>query len=262
MDKVEGNLEKINRSLKPKPFNGKDFKRWQRRMKFWLTTLKLFYVISDSPPPEKSSFTDLSEPNKSSSDQILKFKEDDYACHGHILSTLCDFLYDLYCETGSAKDLWESLEKKYGKKNAGEEKYVVGEYFDFKMVEEQPVLEQAHQVQHLVTKIVAKGIPIDERLQVSALIDKLPSSWSDFQVSLKHKREEMTLDDLMVAIQIEEKHRSKHKLALKITLEDQGMINLFESKNVNFLNKSKNGKGKYKKLKLKSHIHKNQNKKS
>lgn len=47
---------------------------------------------------------------------------------------------------------------------------------------------QAHEVQNIVAKITAEGIPINERLQVPALIDKFPPSWSNFQVSLNIKR--------------------------------------------------------------------------
>lgn len=68
-------------------------------------------------------------------------------CHGQILSILDDKLYDLYCETNSSKELRESLEsldKKYRKEDTGDEKYVVGEHFDFKMIKEKYVNDQAH----------------------------------------------------------------------------------------------------------------------
>lgn len=80
------------------------------------------------------------------------------------------------------------------------------------MVDEKPVLEKTYQIQNLVTRIIAKEILINERLQVPVLIDKLLPFWSDFQITLKHKREVMTLDNLMVSIQVKEKHQSKHKL--------------------------------------------------
>ena len=193
----------MDKSLKPDKFDGQDFKRWQNKMRFWLTTLKIFYVITD---PEYVVNPDEYEPGRSA---CSKFQQDNDLCHGQILSALSNELYDLHYNTSSAKLLWEALEKKFGKEHVGEEKYVVGEYFDFKMVEDKSVRDQVVEIQNLVAKIVGKGIPIDERLQVPALIDKLPPSWSDFQVTLKHKREAMTLDDLIVAIQIEEKHREK-----------------------------------------------------
>nr|GEY61324.1 hypothetical protein [Tanacetum cinerariifolium] len=37
---------------------------------------------------------------------------------------------------------------------------------------------------------------MDEAIQVSCIIDKLPSSWKDFKHTLKHKKEELTLVDL------------------------------------------------------------------
>ena len=41
MDKTE---EKVDKSVKRKPFERVDFKRWQCRMKFWLTALKVFSI--------------------------------------------------------------------------------------------------------------------------------------------------------------------------------------------------------------------------
>ncbi|GKD51348.1 hypothetical protein Tco_1280324 [Tanacetum coccineum] len=37
---------------------------------------------------------------------------------------------------------------------------------------------------------------MDEAIQVSCIIDKLPLSWKDFKHTLKHKNEELTLTEL------------------------------------------------------------------
>lgn len=91
--------------------------------------------------------------------------------------------------------MWEVLERKYNKRNTRDEKYVVVEYFDFKMLDDKSLLDEAHDVKILIAKITARGILVDERLQVLTLINKFLPSWSDFQVPLKHKRVEMSLDD-------------------------------------------------------------------
>lgn len=137
-------------------------------------------------------------------------REDNYTCHGQIQSALSNKFYDLYWETKSARELWKSLEKKYGREDLGDEKYIVGEYLHYKMVEDKSVHEQAHEIQNLVTKIFARGIPIDERLQVPALIEMFPPSQNDFKITLKHKSETLNIDELMTSIQIEEKHREKN----------------------------------------------------
>lgn len=146
---------------------------------------------------------------KISDDVSKKFTEDDELCHGQISNVLSDNLYDLFCEISPAKKIWESLDKKYGKEDVGNEKYFVGECFEFEMVDGKSLIDQAHEVQNLVAKIKVKGIPLDERLQVPALIDNFPPSWNDYQITFKHWRETLSIDELTVSIQIEEKRRDK-----------------------------------------------------
>ncbi|XP_060216731.1 uncharacterized protein LOC132644168 [Lycium barbarum] len=49
--------------------------------------------------------------------------------------------------------------------------------------------------------------------QVAAFIEKLPPLWKDFKNYLKHKRKEMTLEDLIVRLRIEEDNKSAEKKA-------------------------------------------------
>ncbi|XP_076917638.1 uncharacterized protein LOC143577794 [Bidens hawaiensis] len=50
-----------------------------------------------------------------------------------------------------------------------------------------------------------------ETFQVAAMIEKLPPSWVDFMNYLKHKRKEMTIEDLFVRLRIEEDNRLELK---------------------------------------------------
>ena len=43
------------------------------------------------------------------------------------------------------------------------------------------------------------------------MIEKLPLSWKDFKNYLKHKRKEMSLEDLIVRLRIEEDNRVSEK---------------------------------------------------
>ena len=48
-----------------------------------------------------------------------------------------------------------------------------------------------------------------EKLQVICIIEKLSRSWEDFGMSLKHRKETISLDDLMRAITIEVEHKKE-----------------------------------------------------
>nr|GEX58348.1 zinc finger, CCHC-type [Tanacetum cinerariifolium] len=77
MKEMTTNFKKLDK------FEGYDFRRWQKKMHFLLTTLK------------------------------AKWENDDYICRGHILNGMSDFLFDVYTNVESTKELWDSLESKY-----------------------------------------------------------------------------------------------------------------------------------------------------
>nr|XP_009798401.1 PREDICTED: uncharacterized protein LOC104244630 [Nicotiana sylvestris] len=52
---------------------------------------------------------------------------------------------------------------------------------------------------------------INEAFQVAAFIEKLPPLWKDFKNYLKYKRKEMTLEDLIVRLRIEEDNKNAEK---------------------------------------------------
>ena len=43
----------------------------------------------------------------------------------------------------------------------------------------------------------------------AGIIAKLPASWRDFATTLKHKREDISTEDLIIALDVEEKARAK-----------------------------------------------------
>ncbi|KAK3005769.1 hypothetical protein RJ639_017581 [Escallonia herrerae] len=111
----------------------------------------------------------------------------------------------------NAKALWESLERKYKTEVAGSKKFVVGKFLDFKMVDSKTVISQVQEFQLILHDIHAEGMVLGESFQVAALIEKLPPTWKDFKNYLKHKRQEMKLEDLIVRLRIEEDNRQSEK---------------------------------------------------
>ena len=47
------------------------------------------------------------------------------------------------------------------------------------------------------------------RFVAAGIIAKLPASWRDFATTLKHKREDISIEDLIIALDVEEKARAK-----------------------------------------------------
>ncbi|XP_076886939.1 uncharacterized protein LOC143536954 [Bidens hawaiensis] len=104
---------------------------------------------------------------------VHAWNHSDFLCRNYVLNGMVDALYNVYCKAKTAKELWEPLDRKY--------------------------------------KTEDSGMSLSETFQVACIIEKLPPSWVDFKNYLKHKRKEMTIEDLVVRLRIEE----DNKLALK-----------------------------------------------
>ncbi|GJR07823.1 pol polyprotein [Tanacetum coccineum] len=143
----------------------------------------------------------------------------------------------------AAKELWESLERKYKTEDVGTKKFTVAHFLDYKMVDSKSVITQVQDLQILI-HVHAEGMTVSETFQVAAIIEKLPPSWVDFKNYLKHKRKEMSVEDLIVHLYIED----NNKLAQKNTYApDYAKANMVEHAGSSLKSNSKaKGKGKKK----------------
>ncbi|GJS45047.1 zinc finger, CCHC-type containing protein [Tanacetum coccineum] len=103
-------------------FEGHDFRRWQKKMHFLLTTLKVVYVLT-TPMPEL-----LEDATVEAIRIRAKWENDDYICRGHILNGMSDSLFDVYTNVESAKELWDSLESKYMAEDSSSKKFLTGHF--------------------------------------------------------------------------------------------------------------------------------------
>ncbi|GJY14761.1 retrovirus-related pol polyprotein from transposon TNT 1-94 [Tanacetum coccineum] len=199
-----------NHAEKPEKFNGQNFKRWQQKMFFYLTTLGLARFLKETAPQVEPPAEGQSS-NAQAVQAVEAWKHSDFLCHNYVLNGLIDPLYNVYCKTTTAKELWESLERKYKTEDAGTKKFVVARFLDYKMVDSKSVVSQVQDLQVLLHDIHAEGMTLSETFQVAAIIEKLPPSWVEFKNYLKHKRKEMSVEDLVVRLRIEEDNKLAQK---------------------------------------------------
>jgi hypothetical protein len=152
-------------------FDGNNYKRWKEKVEFLLTTLKIRYVLNTPC---------LDFPVQGAANEQIygkfKWEEDKYTCQVNILNTLTDPLFNMYTPKKFVREIWEALENKYKTEDFGKKRYLVSNYFDFKMMDNKPILNQVQDIQLIVQQLYSEGIPIDEKLQVGAIIAKLPST--------------------------------------------------------------------------------------
>lgn len=188
---------------KPEKFSGTNFKCWQQKMLFYLTTLNLAKFLKENAPATGSTTEAVAA--------VDAWHHADFLCKNYILNGLDNVLYNVYSPIKTAKTLWESLDKKYKTEDAGMKKYIISRFLDYKMVDSKTVLSQVEEFQLILHEMNAENLSVGETLQVGCIIEKLPPSWKDFKNYLKHKRKEMDLEGLIVRLRVEEDNRVSDK---------------------------------------------------
>ena len=189
-------------------FDGSNFTRWQDKLKFLLTALKIYYILDPNLQPLPESSPDDTEEIKAAK---LKRDNDAIMCRGHILNALSDRLFDLYTNTKSAKEIWNALENTYKAEEEGTKKFLISEYFNFKMLDGKPLLDQIHDLQVIVNKLVAVKVILPEIFQVGAIIAKLLSSWKSYRKKILHNNEDYSLEEVKKHLRIKEESRTRDK---------------------------------------------------
>lgn len=198
-------MDEINSSNLNKPFKyeGTHFKRWSKKLLFYLTTKKVASCVQFDKPVVNNP------PTVEESKTIRTWEENDFLCKNYILNALSDELYDYYANYKTAKDVWEALFKKYDTEEAGAKKYAVSRYLKFQMTDDKSVVAQTHDLQMIAHEIISEGMVLDEQFQVAVIIDKLPPLFKEFKNVLRHKSKEFSLESLITKLRIEEESRKQ-----------------------------------------------------
>ncbi|KAK3004884.1 hypothetical protein RJ639_018303 [Escallonia herrerae] len=189
-------------------FDGGDFVRWQRKMHFLLVTVKVYYVIVNPRPPEPG---ENEEESVAKTRERLRWDQDDEICRGHILNGMSNTQFDAYHTVKTAKELWNQLERRYITEDATSKRFIVSKFFDYKMVDGRSVMEQFNEIKSILDRYSQHKLALDEFIVVTSIIDKLPPSWKNFRNSLKHRKEDINLDELGTHLRIEEDLRKEEK---------------------------------------------------
>ncbi|XP_022892925.1 uncharacterized protein LOC111407576 [Olea europaea var. sylvestris] len=187
-------------------FDNTNFTLWHDKLKFLLTTLKIFYILDPDLAP-------LLEPTNGETKAIKaerqKCQEDELICRGHILNMLSDRLYDLYTNTTLAKEICNALESKYNAEEEGTKKFLISKYIKF--LDNITLLLQVHELQVIVNKLNAVNIEISKTFQVRAIVTKLPRTWKGYRKKVMYSSEYYSLEQLQKHLQIEEESKLRDR---------------------------------------------------
>src|SRR3954470_5611619 len=131
------------------------------------------------------------------------------------------------------KELWEALNAKFGVADAGSELYIMENFHDYRMINNRSVVEQAHEIQCFAKELEILKCVLPDKFVAGCIIAKLPSSWRNFATTLKHKRQEISVENLIAYLDVEEKARAKD--AHERGVEGQSSANMVQ-KNSHYKN--------------------------
>ena len=139
-------------------------------MVLWLIAMNCYHTAQGKP----KQFTPEEE---------QKFLAADNLFRGAVISALHPMYEKNYIST-LGKELWDALEAKFGVSDAGSELYLMEQLYDYKMVENRSVVEQAHEIQALANELEHFPCLLPDKFVAGGIIAKLPPSWRDFATSL------------------------------------------------------------------------------
>lgn len=206
---------------KLEPLDGTNYRRWSQKLLIFFEQLEIDYMLFEdllsvvttkiltTPITPASGVISPSIPDPTKKNE--KHDKDNKTVRGHLLNHMPNYLFDLYIHQKSAKKIWNTLEKCFGADDTGKKNYVVGKLLQFQMVDNNPVMEQVHEYENLVADVLNEGMKLCETFQANVLLEKFPPSWNDYRRYLKHLDKDLTLQELISHMKIEEANHLKDK---------------------------------------------------
>src|SRR3954470_18001969 len=82
-------------------------------------------------------------------------------------------------------------------------------FHDYRMISNRSVVEKAHEIQCFAKELEILKCILPNKFVAGCIIAKLPPSWRNFATALKHKRQEISVENLIASLDVEEKARAK-----------------------------------------------------
>ena len=115
------------------------------------------------------------------------------------------------------------------------------------MTDERSIVQQAHE-QSLAKELEHFKCVLPYKFVAGGIIAKLPHSWNNFATSLKHKRQEFSVANLIGTLDVEEKARAKDTCARAAEVGSSAHVvqkKYYQPNKPNYNKNKSGGKGKF-----------------
>ncbi|KAG5610748.1 hypothetical protein H5410_022029 [Solanum commersonii] len=96
-----------------------------------------------------------------------------------------------------AKEILDTLKAIHLAEEVSSKKFLVSNYIESKMVDDYSITEKAQQFQLIANKIAINVIALDKNIHVGAIVSTHPPFWKEYRSKLLHKKEDLTLEQLL-----------------------------------------------------------------
>ncbi|XP_010278495.1 PREDICTED: uncharacterized protein LOC104612672 [Nelumbo nucifera] len=198
---------------KTEKLNGTNFALWKRRIGRILDEENVDYVLDKSiptKPVDDDSLTVIREYQK-----WEKYNRNVRNC---LLTFMEPDIEVVFEEYNNAKDMFEAIKETYGKITETYVQLLIEKYYGCEMREEDSVIDHVSKMNMIAKELAVTRNPIPEKIQVSTILNSLPSSWNSIVTTLNLSGREVSIKNLptLLGLEVERKRKKSQPSSLMV----------------------------------------------
>lgn len=205
----------IEERISIKQFKGEGFDYWKYRVEMYMRMKEVHHCLQETKPSDESLGRAFE-------------KKDNVAMH-LIVSFISDEFLEVVREKSNAKEMWEALQKTFGKSGATSQHVLRRKLNNMKMTEGENMKEFLSRFDGVVRELKAAGGKLEECDIISHLTINLPVSYDPLVTALENI-DGLTLEMVKSRLLMEEEKKKHRDGVQKPPLEQDEALKVKQSK--------------------------------
>uniref|UniRef100_A0A2N9F1W8 CCHC-type domain-containing protein n=1 Tax=Fagus sylvatica TaxID=28930 RepID=A0A2N9F1W8_FAGSY len=173
-------------------------------------------------------------PNPHFRNKRKKWDEDDALAKASMLHYMKDNIIPLFEERPTAKEMMDALETKYGCRSDTQIQLLLDKFNNIKMNEGDVVGDHVNELELIAKELADAGHTLSDKMQITVVLNSLPSSWDHVVTSLTHSGKELAMITLPVLLMLKEdriKRMKRDNTSSSLMMAHSSHANQFKPKN-------------------------------